>query len=139
MKSFFVIMLIASVVSVPYRLLTGIDALAHNQYLSRHDLLDTSKQQPEHLSPHLGLTPTELAQCDPYVADAYKQSVYDGYKLGTFRSGLGTQCDILAALLFLASLVGIRAARKVDAKSNQSVLPTTTRSAAGGGGPLSAA
>ena len=133
MKSFFVIMLIASVVSVPYRLWTGIEALAHNQYLGRHDLLDTSRQQPDNLSPHLGLTPKELAQCDPYVADAYKQSVYDGYKLGTFDSGLGTQCDILTALLFLTSLVGIRAASKVGAKSNQSVQPTATRSAARGG------
>jgi hypothetical protein len=110
MKLFFVIMLVASVVSVPYELWKAIGATAHNQYQGRHDLLDTSRQQPDHLSPHLGLTPKELAQCDPYVADAYKQSVYDAYKLGTFHSGLSDQCLILSAFLFITSLVGIRAA-----------------------------
>jgi hypothetical protein len=132
MKSFFVIMLVASFISVPYGLWTGIVAISHNQYRGRHDLLDTSRPQPDHLSPHLGLTPKELAQCDPYVADAYRQSVYDGYKLGTFHSGLGDQCLILSVLLFITSLVGIRAVSKADAKS-KSVQPTATRFTVGGG------
>ena len=119
MKLFFVIMLIVSVVSVPYACSKRIGALAHNQFRGRHDLLDTSRQQPDHLSPHLGLTPKELAQCDPYVANAYEQSVYDGYKLGTERSGLGGQCLILSAFLFITSLVGIRAVSKAGAKSNR--------------------
>jgi len=119
MKTFFMIMLVASIVSVPYGIWTGIVAISHNQYRGRYDLLDTSRQQPDHRSSHLGLTPKELAQCDPYVADAYKQSVYDGYKLGAFQSGLGDQCLILSAFLFVTSLVGILAASKADAKSNQ--------------------
>jgi hypothetical protein len=123
MRSFFVIMLIVSVVSAPYGIWTGIVAISHNQYRGRHDLLDTNRQQPDHLSPHLGLTPKELAQCDPYVAEAYKQSVYDGYKLGTFHSGLGDQCLILSAFLFITSLLGIRALSKAGAKSNQPAAP----------------
>ena len=117
MKLFFLIMLIASVVSVPFDLSRWLGAIAHNQYEGRHDLLDTSRPQPDHRSPHLGLTPKELAQCDPYVADAYEQSVYDGYKLGTYHSGLGEQCLILSAFLFVTSLVGIRAVSK--AKPNR--------------------
>lgn len=125
MKAFFVIMLIASVVSAPYGVWTGIVATSHNQYRGRHDLLDTTWQQPDHRSPHLGLTPKELAQCDPYVADAYKRSVYDGYKLGAFHSRLGGQCLILSALLFITSLLGIRAVSKAGAESNQ---PTRSNS-----------
>jgi hypothetical protein len=124
MKLFFVIILIVSVVSVPYTLWTRIRAMAHNQYQGRHDLLDANRQQPDHLSPHLGLTLKELAQCDPYVANAYEQSVYDGYKLGTFHSGLGDQCLILSAFLFITSLVGIRAVSKADAKSNEALHST---------------
>ena len=134
MKSFFVIMLIASVVSVPYELSTAIGALSHNQYQGRHDLLDTSRQQPDHRSPHLGLTPKELSLCDPYVANAYEQSVYDGYKLGSFIFGLGSQCLILSAFLFITSLVGIRAVSKINAKSNQSAQPPSAHEDASGHG-----
>ncbi len=121
MKSFFGIMLIASVLSVPYGIWTGIVAASHNQYRGRHDLLNASRPQPDHLSSHLGLTPKELAQCDPYVADAYRHSVYDGYKLGAFHSRLGDQCLVLSVSLFITSLLGMRAVSKAGAKSNQPI------------------
>jgi hypothetical protein len=86
--------------------------MAHNQYQGRHDLLDTSKQQPDHLSPHLGLTPKELSVCDKYTADAYEESVYDGYKLGIGYSKMQAHSLGLAALLLLTSIIGIRSLRR---------------------------
>ena len=132
MKTFFWLMLVVSVTSVVYEFGAGLTVMAHNQYQGRHDLLDTSRQQPDHRSPHLGLTPKELSLCDKYTADAYKESVYDGYKLGTGYSRLSAQCLGLAALLLITSVAGIRSLRR-DQVSNQSVQPTSTRSAAGGG------
>ena len=61
-------MLIVSVLAVVYDFWAAVGDMAHNQYQGRHDLLDTSRPQPEHLSPHLGLTAKELASCDPYFA-----------------------------------------------------------------------
>jgi hypothetical protein len=112
MKTFFWLMLVASVVSVLFELDAGLGVMAHNQYQGRHDLLDTSKQQPDHLSPHLGLTPKELSVCDKYTADAYEESVYDGYKLGIGYSKMQAHSLGLAALLLLTSIIGIRSLRR---------------------------
>jgi hypothetical protein len=112
MKTFFWLMLVASLVSVLFELDAGLGVMAHNQYQGRHDLLDTSIQQPDHLSPHLGLTVKELSLCDKYTADAYKESVYDGYKLGIGYSRLSAQSLGLAMLLLLTSAVGIRNVRR---------------------------
>jgi hypothetical protein len=128
-------MLLASIASVLYELYAGLRVMAHNQYQGRHDLLDTSRQQPDHLSPHLGLTPTELSLCDRYTADAYEQSVYDGYKLGTGYSKLSNLCLGLAALLILTSIAGIRSLASGQV-SDQPVQPAATRSAGGEGRPL---
>jgi hypothetical protein len=128
MKAFFLCMLIASVLAVVCDLWSALADFSHNQFEGRHVLLDTSRPQPDHLSPHLGLTPKELAKCDPYVADAYKQSVYDGYKLGTGYFGRQRRYFILAGLLFVTSCCGLVAVRKHkplgDGKSNKSIQAT---------------
>jgi hypothetical protein len=112
-------MLIVSVVAVVYDFWAAIGDMGHNQYRSRHELLDTSRPQPEHASPHLGLTPKELASCDPYIAHAYEQAVYDGYKLGTGYSGRQQRYFALAGLLFLTSCCGIVANRMRKQPGNQ--------------------
>ncbi len=113
-KAFFVVLLLASIVSVLYELSAGLSVMAHNHYESRHSLLDTTKEQPDHQSTSLGLTPKELSTCDVYIAAAYKESVTDGYRLGAGYNALSVQCLGLAALLFLSSIVGLRAVRKGD-------------------------
>lgn len=137
MKAFFLCMLIVSVLAVVYDLWAAVGDMAHNQYQGRHDLLDTSQPQPEHLSPHLGLTPKELASCDPYFANAYEQAVYNGYKLGTGYFGRQRQYYTLAGLLFVTSCCGIGAIRKGkqlrNQESNHAVQPTAGRSAPNGG------
>ena len=125
-------MFVASLASVLYQLDAGLGVMAHNQYRGRHDLLDTSRPQPNHLSSHLGLTPMELASCDKYVADAYQESVYDGYRLGRGYSRLGEQCLILAGLLFVTSIIGISVSSG-RAPNNESVQPIATRSESGRG------
>jgi hypothetical protein len=119
MKTFFVIMLVASVVSVFYEEFASLQVMAHNHYESRHDLLTSSTPQPDHLSVILGLTPKELSLCDEYIARAYKESVSDGYRLGTRYDSLSVQCISLAALLFLTSMLGIRAVTKGNINRNR--------------------
>jgi hypothetical protein len=112
MKAIFLCMLIISVLAVAYDFWAACSDFAHNQYQGRHDLLDTSQPQPDHCSPHNGLTPKELASCDPYFADAYEQAVYDGYKLGTGYFGRQRRYFALAGLLFVTSCCGLLAVRK---------------------------
>jgi hypothetical protein len=112
MKAFFVIILLASILSGFYELVAGIKVMAHNHYEYRHGLLDTSRQQPDRESESLGLTPKDLSSCNEYISRAYKESVDDGYRLGTGYDALSLQCFALAALLFLTSIVSIRAVGK---------------------------
>jgi hypothetical protein len=134
-KTFFVLMALTSIASLIYNLASGLKTMSHNHYDERHYLIYVAKDPP-HRSESLGLTPKELARCDQYVADAYKESVRDGYRLGTGYSWLSLQCLGLEALLFVSSLVGIRAVRRSRGSqmSNQSVQPTPTREDAGGRG-----
>jgi hypothetical protein len=112
MKTFFVIMLLTSISVAVYSFFAGINVMAHNHFESRYDLLDTSKRQPDHVSRILGLTPKELESCDDYVAGAYKESVNDGYRLGTGYRRLGTQMFFLSAILFLTSWVGLQTVKR---------------------------
>ena len=125
MKSFFVCMMIVAVLAVGYDFWGSLADIAHNQYLGRHELLDTSHPQPDHRSAHLGLTPKELAACDPSVADAYRQAVYDGYKLGTGYFGKERRYLALAGLLLLTGWCGIIASRK---KNKDAAQPTAAAS-----------
>jgi hypothetical protein len=112
-KTFFVIMLMASVASVFYELGAGLHVGAHNHYEARRRLLETSDRQPDPQSASLGLTQADLSQCNNYIAEAYKESVNDGYRLGAGYEQLSLQSLALAALLFLTSIMGIRTVAKV--------------------------
>jgi len=86
MKTLFMLMFALSILSAAYQLRSSLDVMAHNQYERRYQLLDATKKQPDHLSSHLGLTPIELAKSDPYFVYAYKDAVFDGYRLGVWSS-----------------------------------------------------
>lgn len=117
MKSFFWILLVLSVVSVFHELVGELHTMAHNHYEYLRDVLDTSKKQPDHLSPSLGLTPKELVACDEYTARAYTESVSDGYRLGHGYNELSVQCLALAAFLFLTGIFGLRAVKKTGVRN----------------------
>lgn len=112
-KTFFVLMLTASVVSVACELVDGLQVMSHNHFSQRQRLLigaypsPDPQEQPEHVSTSLGLTQKELAQSDAYVAKAYTESVRDGYRLGNGYSRLCLQCLCLSVLLFVSSLFGV--------------------------------
>jgi hypothetical protein len=131
MKAFFICMLIVSALAVLFDLWAALGYTAHNHYQNRHDLLDTSRPQPDHESSQLGLTPKELATCDPYFADAYKASVFDGYRLGTGYMREQLRSFALGCLLFVTGCCGIRAVRKGerlgDRQSNRVMQPTDGR------------
>ncbi len=111
LKTFFVSMLVISLLWPLMIVGSGMSAVAHNQYKYRHELLEPGELQTEHESEHLGLTQKELASRDKYTADAYRESVYDGYRLGNAYSSLMVQGLAVSALLFLTSAIGLRAAR----------------------------
>ena len=105
-------MLLTSVVSVFYQLNIGLRVMAHNHSEYRHNLLDTSRQQADHVNALFGLTRKDLSLCDRYVAEAYTASVSDGFRLATGYDTLDVQCLALSALLFLTSILGIRSVGK---------------------------
>ena len=121
-------MLFASAVSAFIVVADGIGVVAHNQYENRHSLLDTGIQQPDHRSTFLGLTPKELTLCDEYTEKAYRQAVEDGYRLGTGYTSSMRRGLVLSALLFLTSVVGLRAAsnaKRCGEKSSKQTLHAT--------------
>jgi len=117
MKAFFVFMLLASVVSGFYALHNGLRVMTHNHYEYRAKLLDNSLKQYELLNENMGLTPKDLSLCTEHVANAYKVSVSDGYRLGSGYNVLSGLCLGLSALLFLTSVLGLRAIKKGDSDS----------------------
>lgn len=120
MKAFFVLTLVVSVLWPLIMFVGGINVMAHNQYQYRHELLDAWEREKDHASAHLGLTQKELAKCDDYTANAYRESVYDGYRLGTGYGSLALQGLSMSALLFLASVLGLRAVGSVKRFQTQS-------------------
>ena len=68
----------------------------------------------------MGLSLADLSKCDEHVAWGYRNSVDEGYKLGTGYSSLNLQCIVLAALLFFTSIAGIRSLGRVP----KSIQPT---------------
>jgi hypothetical protein len=113
-------MLVVSVVWPLIIVLTGMRVVAHNQYQYRHELLSAENRPLEHASAHLGLTQNELAKCDEYTAKAYKESVNDGYRLGTGYSSVTIQGLGMAVLLFLTSAISLRGAWGIQQFPTQS-------------------
>jgi len=110
MKPFFVVTLLISIVFPFYSFVATMRDFAHNQWQTRHQrLADTTI--PHYPSAHLGLTAAQLTDVDNLVADAYKDSVYDGYRTGGGYGALWFEAMLLDGLLIVASLVGLRACR----------------------------
>jgi hypothetical protein len=126
MKPFFIVTLLISIVFPFYSFVATMRDFAHNQWKTRHErLADTTI--PKHPSAHLGLTAAQLTGLDNLVADAYKDAVYDGHRTGGGYQSLWFESMLLDGLLFVASLVGLRACRS-SRTSNQSLQPTAGRS-----------
>ncbi len=121
MKPFFWSLLVISVFVPIYTFGAGLQVMAHNQYRNRADRLKSS-EQPRHPSGHVGLTGAEIAALDPDVAYAYTDSVRDGYRLGRGYEALSLELLLLDGLLFISSIVGIRACH-VRSQSPDPTLP----------------
>ena len=91
---------------------------AHNQWKGRAELLEATTR-PDSSSAHLGLTAAQLAGLDKLVSSAYKDAVYDGYRLGNGYKKLTFQALGVDALLFVASVIGLRRCRSAASPTNQ--------------------
>ncbi len=63
-------------------------------------------------SPIFGLTKDELESLDPKVREVYTATVNEEYRLGRLSDDMWFGFLILDFLLFVASVLGIRACRK---------------------------
>ena len=111
MKIFFIFLLVVSIVLPIYSFVTTMGDFAHNQWKMRQDRLQGTTPETSS-SAHLGLTAAQLTGLDDLVKDAYKDSVYDGYRLGGGYTSLWFKSMALDGLLFIASLGGLTACRK---------------------------
>jgi hypothetical protein len=111
MKAFFLLMLLVSVASAIYQVVTRVGVYAHNHYSTRYESLNTKNRRPENASATFGLTQRDLSGTDEHIANAYKVSVLDGYRLGRGYDALSEQGLVLAALLFITSIIGLRSVR----------------------------
>ena len=83
---------------------------AHNQWkMCSERLQGTTLPEPQ--SAHLGLTAGQLAGLDEMISSAYKDAVYDGYRLGNGYEKLSFQALGIDALLFVSSVIGLRRCR----------------------------
>ncbi len=90
--------------------MTSVRDFAHNQWKMRSERLEyTTRPVPS--SSHLGLTAAQLAGLDEQVSSAYKDAVHDGYRLGNGYEKLSFQALGVDALLFVASVIGLRRCR----------------------------
>jgi hypothetical protein len=106
MKTFFVLLLLVSIIFPVYSFMVTIGDFAHNQYAMRLERLEgtTPETSP---SVHLGLTKMELSKLDEAVRASYDAAVRDGYRLGRGYNKLCLQSLGLDVLLFVASIVGL--------------------------------
>ncbi len=111
MNFFFILLLVVSIVFPIYSFATMIGDFAHNQYKMRRERLEGTTPETGS-SAHLGLTQDQLVGSDDLVKDAYKDSVYDGYRLGSGYTRLWNKSLLLDSLLFIASLRGLRICRQ---------------------------
>jgi hypothetical protein len=118
MKAFFVVLLVVSIVFPVYSFMASLGDFAHNQYKTRSERL-AATTRPVLPNAHLGLTAAQLAGLDELVGSAYKDSVYDGYRLGNGYERLWFQALGVDALLFIASVIGLRRCRSSERPTNQ--------------------
>lgn len=111
MKVFFILLLVVSIVFPIYSFVTTMGDFAHNQWRMRQDRLQRTTPETSS-SAHLGLTAAQLTGLGDLVADAYKDSVYDGYRLGGGYTSLWFESMALDGLLFITSLGGLSVCRR---------------------------
>ena len=101
-----------------YSFMKSVGDFAHNQWKMRSErLTDTTRSEPP--SAHFGLTAAQLAGLDEVVSSAYKDAVYDGYRLGNGYEKLSFQALGIDALLFVASVIGLRRCQDFGRPTNQ--------------------
>lgn len=110
MRAFFIFSLCISVLFPPVTFVASMRDFAHNQWEMRQRRLDGTTPVTG-TSAHLGLTVAQVAGLDELVRAAYKDAVYDGHRLGAGYQLLWLGSLGLDALLFIASLIGLRACR----------------------------
>ncbi len=118
MRTFFVVLLVVSIVFPFYSFMTSEGDFAHNQWKGRSERLKETTR-PEPPSAHLGLTAPQVAGLDEVVGSAYKEAVYDGYRLGNGYEKLSFQALGIDALLFVASVIGLRRCQSLGRPTNQ--------------------
>ena len=114
MKPFLVLMLVVAVAYPFYHLFSGIEVIVHNHTHYRYESLHTPPKQgqiPDKL-PDLNLTKEDLSKCEENIANAYRGSVEDGFRYCRGYGALSLECMALDALLFITSIVALRAVRK---------------------------
>jgi hypothetical protein len=109
-KIFFRVLLLISIVFPFYALREGMVVLGHNQWRIR-PMTRADRTDKPNTWYYFGLTGVQLDDTDQFVAKAYNKSVDDGYKLGIGYTQLWVACFGLNALLFIASLLGLRLCR----------------------------
>jgi hypothetical protein len=123
LRIFFGILLVVSILVPIYNVSSGLQVIAHNEYdgrFARLRLTDPSN----HPSLHFGLTASELAAVSRETADAYRDAVRDGYRLGRGYSAIWRQSIALNGLLFLSGLVGLWSCRLRRQPPNQAMQRT---------------
>jgi hypothetical protein len=110
MRAFFLLSLCISILFPPVTFVASMRDFAHNQWEMRQRRLD-GKTRVSGTSAHLGLTVAQVAGLDELARAAYKDAVYDGYRLGAGYELLWFGSLGLDALLFIVSLIGLLACR----------------------------
>jgi len=110
-KTLFICSARFSVVLGLFPVWTSVVGNAHNHYESRYLLLYDSRWRD--ISPSWWeLSEAEVSAQSEKFAKAYRESVQDAHKLGSLSDSLRFQCVFLAAILFVVSCIGWRAARR---------------------------
>jgi len=122
MRAFFIIVLVVSIVFPFYSFMRSVGDFAHNQWKMRSERLQGTTL-PEPPSAHLGLTAGQLAGLDEMISSAYKDAVYDGYRLGNGYERLSFQALGIDALLFVASVIGLRRCQGLGVQQSRCTEP----------------
>lgn len=110
-KAFFIIVLFVSVAVPIYNITSALQIVVHNQYEGRLNQLHEAHWSG-YPSRHLGLTASELAALPEETRDAYKDAVYDGYRIGRGYEVLWFLTMGLSVSLFLSSILALWACRR---------------------------
>ena len=123
MRTFFAFSALLSLVLGLYSVWTSVVGHAHNHYQTRYLLLYNN--QWHDISPSWWeLSEAEVSVQPEKFAKAYREAVLDAHKLGSLSDSLQFQCVVLAAILFLVSCIGWRAAQRIKLLKRGVVQPS---------------